>query len=175
MVARAFLPTFAIESGKRSERMVSNMDLYSTILDYAGLPDTQNPATSRSLVPLFTEDAPDNWGDDAVYSEQEETRVVRTPKYVLFKRYSGENNQGISDELYDVEQDPQETINLSGDPEFESIEKKLNNMLQQYFQQNAIDNADLWTGGVPIQNSMRIDFWQGIWGDQWEPVYSYTD
>lgn len=165
----------AIESGKRSKRMVSNMDLYSTILDYAGLPDTDSAATSRSLVPLFTEDAPDSWGDDAVYSEQEETRVVRTPKYVLFKRYSGENNQGIGDALYDVEQDPQETINLSGDPKFEAIEKKLNSMLQQYFQQNAIGVADLWNGGMPIQNSMRTSFWQGVWGDQWGPVYSYAD
>ncbi len=151
------------------------MDLYSTILDYAGLSDNESTATSRSLVPLFAGSTPDNWGDDAVYAEQEETRVIRTPKYALFKRFSGDNNQGITDELYDVEQDPEETINLSGDPELRTIENKLNSMLQEYFKLNALESADLWNGGVPIQNTMRQDFWQRIWGDHWQPVYSYTD
>jgi len=137
--------------------------------------DYESTATSRSLVPLFSGTTPDNWGDDAVYSEQEETRVIRTPKYVLFKRYSGDNNQGITDELFDVEEDPEETNNLSGDPKFSSIEMKLNSMLQQYFSQNAVGVADLWSGGVPIQNTMRKSFWKGVWGDQWQPVYSYSD
>lgn len=164
-----------INAGSKSKQMVSNMDLYSTIIDYAGLSDNESTATSRSLVPLFAGGTPDNWGDDAVYAEQEETRVIRTPKYVLFKRFSGDNNQGITDELYDVEQDPEETINLSGDPELRTIENKLNSMLQEYFKLNALESADLWNGGVPIQNTMRQDFWQRIWGDHWQPVYSYTD
>jgi len=169
-----------ISAGQKSKRMVSNMDLYSTILDYAGLGENNNStATSRSLVPLFAGDIPVNWGDDAVYAEQEETRVVRTPEYVLFKRYSGNNDQShgdeLGDELYDVVQDPEESINLSGDPKFSSIEKQLNDMLQQYFHQNADAAADMWNGGVPIQNTMRQAFWQGVWGDQWQPVYSYTD
>jgi len=165
----------SIEGGLRSEKMVSNMDLYSTILDYAGLPDNDSASTSRSLVPLFSGDTPDSWGDDVVYSEQEETRVIRTPKYVLFKRYSGDDNQGITDELYDVEQDPDETINLSGDPSIKPIENELNRMLHEYFKQNTLEAADLWSGGVPIQNTMRQAFWKGIWGEQWQPVYSYSD
>ena len=46
---------------------------------------------------------PDNRGDDVVFSEQEETRVIRTPEWVLFKRFAGSANHDLSDELYDVE------------------------------------------------------------------------
>ena len=164
----------SIEAGRKSQLMVSNMDLYSTILDYAGLPDINSHATSRSLVPLFNSAVAEHWGDDVVFAEQEETRVIRTPKYVLFKRYNGYNNQGITDELYDIEQDPDESCNLSGKPSMLSVERELNDKLRQYFSSNVNTEADLWHGGVPIQNSMRSAFWQGVWGEQWQPVYSYS-
>ena len=100
--------------------------------------------------------------------------MVRTPKHVLFKRYNGDNNRGIKDELYDVEQDPAESNNLSGELSLSGVENQLNDMLQKYFSNNVNAEADLWNGGVPIQNSMRSEFWRGVWGKQWKPVYSYS-
>ena len=62
------------------------MDIFSTILDITGCVevDTGPVVPSRSLLPILNEFS-DNWGEDAVYSEQEETRVVRTQKYAFFK------------------------------------------------------------------------------------------
>ena len=164
-----------IGEAQTSDLMVSNMDLYSTILNHTGISATETPYSlpSRNLLPVLTGDMPVDWGDDAVYSEQEETRVIRTQKWVLFKRFDGPGNQGIGDELYDVENDPQERTNLSGSSEHKEIEADLNAMLIEFFRKHVRAEADLWTGGAPIQNSMRHRFWQGAWGKQWKPVYEY--
>ncbi len=164
-----------IAEAQTSSLMVSNMDLYSTVLDYTGLTgqEVNHALPSRNLMPVLKGDMPADWGDDAVYSEQEETRVVRTQKWVLFKRFDGPSNRGIGDELYDVENDPYETTNLSALPEYKDIESKLNAMLIDFFRKHVRAEADLWNGGAPIQNSMRKSFWQDAWGPEWAPVYEY--
>ncbi len=161
--------------GETSALMVSNMDLYSTILEHAGIPcpDIAEPIPSRSLMPILKGESLTNWGEDAVFSEQEETRVIRTQKWALFKRYDGPNNRGITDELYDIENDPYETINLSGNTEYDTVEADLNHRLLEFFRQHVRQEADLWNGGVPIQNSVRKTFWKEAWGDDWSPVYAY--
>ena len=161
--------------GDVSKLMVSNMDLYSTILEHTGIekPDIDEPIPSRSLMPILKGASLVDWGEDAVFSEQEETRVVRTQKWALFKRYNGPKNRGISDELYDIENDPYETTNLSGVAEHAAVEAELNNALLEFFRAHIREEADLWEGGVPIQNSVRKTFWKEVWGDDWSPVYTY--
>ncbi len=163
-----------VSQGQESDLMVSNMDLFSTILDHAGIvaPGAE-VLPSRNLMPVLKGESPANWGDDAVYSEQEETRVIRTPKWALFKRFNGPSNQGIGDELYDVENDPHETVNLSGLPAHIDTETRLATMLADFFETYVCAEADLWKGGVPIQNTVRKSFWQQAWGDDWTPVYEY--
>ena len=158
-----------------SNMMVSNMDLFATILEHTGFRDGADttPLPSRSLLPLLNGDTPVNWGDDAVFSEQEETRVVRTQKWAYFKRFQNDHGPDIGDELYDVEHDPQETTNLAGSETVAAVEKELTTMLTAFFGQHVRPEADLWEGGVPIQNSMRKKFWRCAWGDEWNPVYRY--
>ena len=155
--------------------MVSNMDLYSTILSHTGtsVPDSGCQLPSRNLMPVLKGKPAVDWWDDAVYSEQEETRVIRTQKWALFKRFDGPCNKGITDELFDVENDPSETNNLAGNPEYAGIEAELNAMLTEFFRKHVRAEADLWNGGTPIQNSMRQSFWKDAWGEQWSPVYQY--
>ncbi len=164
----------SIAAGQRSSVMVSNMDVFSTILDYTDQPRDQAgmAVPSRSLKPLLTGD-PADWGEDAVYSEQEETRVVRTPKWAYFKRFDAAPNHPIGDELYDVEHDPRETTNLAGDPAFADIRKALDRMLTDFFAAHTRRAADLWHGGVPLQHSERNEFWRDAWGEAWGPVYDY--
>jgi len=164
-----------VAEGKVSKLMVSNMDLYSTIAEHTGIKmaTSSTDLPSRSLLPVLRGELPDNWGDDAVYAEQEETRVVRTPKWVLFKRFSGSANYALGDELYDVEKDPTESNNLSGNADHAEVQTRLSTMLKEYFNQYVRPEADLWSGGVPVQNSIRKSFWKDAWGDKWEPVYQY--
>lgn len=162
------------EPARRSNAMVSNMDLYSTILDYADLPSDQGSmrVASRSLKPLLS-GQPTGDQFDAVFSEQEETRVVRTQKWVLFKRFGGATDLKIQDELFDVENDPKETVNLAKDPKYAEILNWLDQLQSDYFNQHTRKEADLWQGGVPIQHSERMEFWRGAWGEDWAAVYAY--
>eukprot|EP00095_Tigriopus_kingsejongensis_P000082 snap_masked-scaffold2_size2283618-processed-gene-17.28 protein:Tk00082 transcript:snap_masked-scaffold2_size2283618-processed-gene-17.28-mRNA-1 annotation:"mucin-desulfating sulfatase (n-acetylglucosamine-6-sulfatase)" len=166
----------SVQAGQRNKTMVSNMDVFSTILDYTEQPNEQGEMAvpSRSLKPLLTGHT-ENWGEDAVYSEQEETRVVRTPKWAYFKRFNKAPNHQLGDELFDVELDPGETNNLADDPAFAKIRTTLDNMLIEFFAVHSRPKADLWDGGVPIQNTERSKFWRDSWGEDWQPVYQYDE
>lgn len=158
--------------GLRSKLMVSNMDVFATILDCAGAVAQDPKVPSRSFRQVLNGADPVDWGDDAVFSEQEETRVIRTAKWVFFKRFEGANAQ-LFDELYDVENDPCESSNLAEDPAYAAIKASLDTKLSAYFEKYAIEEADLWRGGHPIQHSERKAFWRAAWGDQWAPVFGY--
>lgn len=165
-----------VPADQRTSAMVSSLDVFSTILDYTGLPNDQEGMTvpSQSLKPLLT-GRPEDWDTDAVFSEQEETRVVRTRKWAYFKRFSDAPNHPIGDELFDVEHDPGETRNLIDDPGCVEIRATLDGMLTRYFETHSRRAADLWSGGLPMQNSERREFWRDAWGEGWDPVYGYGD
>ncbi len=165
-----------IEPARRCKAMVSNLDIYSTVLKFCGLDnlDQEHPLPSRSLWPLLDGQI-DAWEEDAVYSEQEETRTVRTRKWAYFKRTTGTGDFEIGDELYDVEIDPEETTNLIGDSAYFEIHTQLDAMLTSFFEIHVRPEADLWRGGRPIQNSARVEFWGDKWGDDWSPIYAYDE
>ena len=158
--------------GLRSKLMVSGMDVFATILDHTGAAQQEAGVPSRSLLPILTGGDLSDWGADAVFSEQEETRVIRTPKWAYFKRFDT-GTTGFQDELFDVGNDVSETLNLAGDPAFADIKAALDGQLTAYFEEYGQDHADLWKGGVPIQHSERKKLWRKAWGDSWQPVYSY--
>jgi arylsulfatase A-like enzyme len=161
-------------SGLRSKLMVSGMDVFATILDHAGMQQTDTAVPSRSLVPILKGSDLSDWGADAVFSEQEETRVIRTPKWAYFKRFNT-GSTAYPDELFDVENDAGETNNLASDPAFEQIKAALDEQLTAFFETYADDRANLWKGGVPIQQSTRHTHWSEAWGDSWCPVFSYDE
>ncbi len=148
------------------------MDLYSTILDYAGgAADPTLP--SRSFAALLRgQDTPD-WGANEVISEQEETRAIRTPGWAFFKRFRREGAPDLPDELFNTDEDPGEMTNLAGDPAYGKVVADLSARIDAFFEKHAGGDADLWRGGRPIQNSMMQAYWRGIWGDDWGPVYRY--
>ncbi|WP_299023500.1 sulfatase-like hydrolase/transferase [uncultured Sulfitobacter sp.] len=158
--------------GLRSKLMVSGMDVFATILDHTGVARSDDSVPSRSLLPILTGSDLSDWGADAVFSEQEETRVIRTPKWAYFKRFETGKTRFI-DELFDVEHDAGETVNLADDPAYAEIKTALDTQLTAFFRTYAEERADLWKGGVPIQHSERKALWVEAWGDSWKPVYSY--
>ena len=152
--------------------LVSNMDLYATILDFVG--GAADPALpSRSFAGLLRGEDVADWGEDEVFSEQEETRVIRTPQWAFFKRFNGPGAPDLPDELYNTVTDPGETVNLARDPAHAHVVADLSARIDAFFAAHARGEADLWRGGRPIQNSMLIDYWRGVWGDDWGPVYGY--
>lgn len=163
-----------IEAGRTSPIHVSNVDIYATVLDYTGA-EADASLPSRSFAGLLRNEAVANWGEDEVFSEQEETRVIRTPQWAYFKRYKSDDAPDLPDELFNVAIDPGETNNLAYDPSHAHIVADLSTRIEVFFARHSSRDADMWSGGKPIQNSMMKSYWRDIWGDNWEPVYTYDD
>jgi arylsulfatase A-like enzyme len=148
-------------------RHVTNTDLFATVLAAAGgAPDPTLP--SRALLSSATD-----WGEDAAYAEQEETRVIRTPNWLFMKRFRGPDTPDLPDALYDLHSDPGETRNLADQPDHKDTVAALSDKIDTYFARYTQPAADLWAGGRPIQNSMLPDYWRGVWGEDWAPVFHY--
>lgn len=136
--------------GQTISKMVQNIDIAPTILAGAGL---VKPAEmpGNSFIPLLKGDST-VWRDKIFYEYYWEydfpmtpvTYGVRTDKF-KYIRY-----QGIWDtnELYDLEKDPNETINLIARPEYTETVKKMAGDLFDWLEQ---------TGGmqIPIKRTVK--------------------
>jgi N-acetylglucosamine-6-sulfatase len=136
--------------GQTMNKMVQNIDIAPTILESAGL---VKPAgmPGRSFIPLLKGDST-TWRDKIFYEYYWEydfpmtptTYGVRTDKF-KYIRY-----QGIWDtnELYDLEKDPNEMINLIARPEYAETVKKLAGDLFDWLEQ---------TGGmqIPLKRTIK--------------------
>jgi len=165
--------------GIRPAQMVQNLDAFATILEVAGLgaatppQDRPDPIAARSFLPAMSGDTAALHTDDLIFAEQEETRVARSAKWLLFQRFKQGAGAGLQDELYDLEADPFETQDRAQDPKYQAIVQALSAKIDAYFATFSRAESNLWTGGQPIQNSESKDFWRAAWGADWAPVLAH--
>ena len=115
------------KGGQTIEKMEQNVDVAPTILEMAGLkkPDYM---PGKSIVPLLKGDTT-NWRDKIFYEYYWEydfpmtptTFGVRTDQY-KYIRYAGIWDQN---ELYDIQNDPNEIHNLINEMKYQSIAEKM--------------------------------------------------
>lgn len=98
----------ATANGKRIEAPVSLMDIYPTLVDLCGLKMEQK-LDGNSLAPLLR-DPSIGWHNPVLMSHGPGNFAVRKERWRLI-RYADE-----SEELYDMEKDPGEFVNLANDP-----------------------------------------------------------
>jgi len=105
-----------ITPGTTVDRVVSNLDVFPTILEIAGLGVPDNLTIhGRSFLPLLR-GQPASWDDtlfgqyDMHHSQVARMRMVRTPEWKLVRHFE----PGGLDELYHLAEDPGETRNLAG-------------------------------------------------------------
>jgi N-acetylglucosamine-6-sulfatase len=109
-------------AGSREEnRIVSNVDLASTIANYAGV-TTGLPQNGRSLIPLITNPAI-TWNEEAFIEAHDRlSRTfdgIRVPGWVYAEYGNGDK------ELYDLNADPYQLANKANDPAYQSIQDEL--------------------------------------------------
>lgn len=155
--------------GSLNSSLVGTTDIFATILDYA----TQQPPPGetipgRSLRPLL--EAQDAAWEQEVYMEQEETRSVRTQDWLFMRRFAPTDYE-FENELYDLQNDPDERINLAGDAVYENTVVELSAKIDAFFGRYADPKWDLWKGGTVKSNSTRPFLWQEVWGSNWKPSY----
>lgn len=123
--------------GKRIDKMVQNIDVAPTVLFAAGL---QPPATmpGKSFIPLLKGDSV-QWRDKIFYEYFWEYDFPMTPTVfgVRTDKFKYIRYFGIWDtnELYDLEKDPNETTNLVSRPEYAETAKKLAGELYDWLEQ----------------------------------------
>jgi arylsulfatase A-like enzyme len=161
-------PGFA-QAGLEVDNLVGTTDIFATILDLADCKlESPEAVTGESFSTLLSGETTEF--RDEVFMEQEETRAIRTSKWLFMKRL--ENTQyGFKDELYDLVNDPDERRNLAQQPDCADVVSKLSKRLDDYFFQYANPRWDLWKGGVVKSNSTRPFLWKEVWGDDWAPDY----
>jgi uncharacterized sulfatase len=106
----------AVAPATTVDRVVSNLDLFPTILEMAGLGLPSNlEIRGRSLVPLLRGQAAASW-DDTLFGQYDmhhyqvaRMRMLRTSEWKLVRH----REPGGRDELYHLADDPGETHNLA--------------------------------------------------------------
>jgi uncharacterized sulfatase len=127
-----------IESGQEVEVPVSNVDIFPSILsaleiktpenlnlmgiDLIQILDEKNKIQSR---PIFAQYAMRNFGNS-------DLRMVRSGKWKLIKRFNLKAKTELIDELYDLEADPNEEINLIQQMSYKSIYEKLDRLIHSW-------------------------------------------
>lgn len=141
------------KGGQAIEKMIQNVDIAPTILALAGLkkPDYM---PGKSLVQLLKGDTTD-WRKKIFYEYYWEYDFpmtptmfgVRTDKY-KYIRYNGIWDQN---ELYDLENDPNEITNLIEKPEYQALTKQLAGDLFEWLES---------TGGmqIPLKRTIKNPF-----------------
>jgi len=128
--------------------MVSNYDFLRTVLSYLDLADRmpQQPLSpGRDFSPAIKGELikgqPLDW-DNVIFYEMETCRAVREDRWKYVARYpSGPH------ELYDMQADPRERVNLYGQPGTEDTRARLAKRLDDFFARYADPQYDIWHGG----------------------------
>ena len=105
-----------------------------------------------------------SWSD-AVYLDQEATRVIRTHQYSYWKRMKGTGKN----ELYDMQKDPMQENDLYGNPDHAEVVSELDRRLTQFFDTYSNADYDLWRGGTVKGTSESTQVYRSLYGEQWKP------
>ncbi len=97
--------------GEVEDRFVGTCDLYSTILDFAGLPPGDANLDGCSLRPLI-EGTPVAWRDEIVTEASGIDFLAYSQRALRWSHFKYVFNAGGPDELYDLGKDPYEMRNL---------------------------------------------------------------
>ncbi|MCH7725224.1 MAG: sulfatase, partial [Planctomycetes bacterium] len=104
--------------GNRCAKPVELLSIYPTLIEVCRLPGKPKQLEGHSLVPLL-KDADANWPHFAITTHDGDNHAVRDDRYRYIRYADG------SEELYDIDTDPNEWENLARDPKMKSVIARL--------------------------------------------------
>lgn len=126
-------------AGQVRRQLVSLVDGFPTLLDLAGCPPRKGEF-GRSLLPLASDAAAAT--HDAVFSEIDVRTMIRNDRHKMVV-----GRDGAVLKLYDLEQDPGETVNAVGRSGSEPVISALRERLLRWHLETATDNGRLCQKG----------------------------
>ena len=118
-------PGLLPEGVRDTRHLVSGCDIMPTLCDYAGVKPPQR-LQGLSLRPVLEESDP-TWRDYVVSEVQRQCFVLRTERY----KYVHFEDDPV-EQLFDMKQDPWETVNQYENPEFSGILDEHRRLLAEY-------------------------------------------
>lgn len=108
---------------KTNSNLVSLADFAPTILEFAGV-QTSTRFTGKSLVPFLSGQDVDDWRTE-IYTQTNGNELYGIQRAVWNKKWKYVFNGFDYDQLYDLENDPNETQNLINKPELTPVIKEM--------------------------------------------------
>ena len=116
-------PNGIARPGRVVDEFVTLADFAPTILEVAGVPDAY-PTDGHSLAPFLRDEAPTDW-PDAFCSQFNGVELYYSQRVVETKAHKYVYNGFDFDELYDLERDPAEMVNVADDPAYAGAKRDL--------------------------------------------------
>ncbi len=132
-----------IPRGIETDLMVSQVDFLPTLFDYIGLNDLEIAHGPGKSFAASLHGEKTEW-NNTVFFEFATVRAIETSKWKYVRRFPPTDPR----ELYDLEADAGETVNLIDSPTHAEIVAELDERLAAYFDQYADPKYDLWHGGT---------------------------
>ena len=114
-----------IAGGNRIATPVSLVDMLPTLLEWSGARDWPEPMDGQSLAPWLLGVPVAGATERAVISEYTDMGVIAPCRMIRQGRYKYIHTHGHPAQLYDLQTDPLERVNLSGHIELQDAEKRL--------------------------------------------------
>jgi len=132
-----------VAAGSERRELVQLEDIFPTVLEMAGVPCYRQPVMriplrpkvipGRSLLPLCRGEEPRAWREAAYaesYNNIDSTTYDRWARTIRTERFRYTVYPcGVGEQLFDLEDDPDEQHNLAGDPAFRAVRQELRDML----------------------------------------------
>jgi len=128
----------------RSEQPVSIVDVYSTILDLAGVPTELACRHGQSLMPLLRGDSSYKWPNSVVVQCAGIGTILCTQRMIKRDQYKYIYNVNGPDEFYDLEKDPSELNNLKISSQYQKVILQLREELIGWMQEK--EDTDVLNG-----------------------------
>jgi arylsulfatase A-like enzyme len=140
-------PQGGLTAGRQCDWLLNNVDIFPTVLELAGVPVPEG-IDGSSFAACFDLSAAAG-GRDAVFSHfpdihvgAREARAVRTDRYKLIRNFGpttmqeyGPDHEHIVPpfvQMFDLEKDPSEWINVADDPDYAPARAELDRRLMQW-------------------------------------------
>lgn len=160
---------FLTQGGITAEKSATHCDLFPTILDLAQAEYTLNDRQpGSSLYPYLQEGCPDTEENRviAIHDEYGFVRMLRNDRYKLVYRYRWNDA-----ELYDMLEDPGETVNRIGDPALAGVAAEMTAQLEEWFARYADPRCD-GRNSLTLTGSGQRDYcWKEDAFAHWNKMY----
>jgi arylsulfatase A-like enzyme len=150
-------PAGLARPGRSVEAFVGLEDVAPTVLGLAGL-TADRAFAGRSLLPFLRGEAPTDWRD-AVFTQSNGNELYGIQRSVMTRDWKYVYNGFDEDELYDLRQDPHETVNRISDPTLRPVLRDLARRLWQFAHQrhDVCINGYIMVGLAPFGPGLAFE------------------